>query len=163
QKYGDRIPLTWEMVVNDELGVFRGIDQNLAVAARDTEGTVTASALLNANRTALNTHVFKAGNGTAPVTAPLTRAPLHDAVPALEFQAREILTASEIRTTAADGSVSVSQNPVAGAVTLVVEPNLLLNTGSNAATTWFLLPAPNSARPAIVTGFLAGNETPDLR
>ena len=187
EKYGDRIPLTWEMVVNDELGVFRGIDQNLAVAARDTEGTVTASAFFNANRTGLNTQFFKGANGNAPESAPLTRASLQDAIqalstkkdeqgnplvrpnlvlvvpPTLEFQAREILTASEIRTTAADGSVSVSQNPVAGAVSLVVEPNLLLNTGSNAASTWFLLPAPNSARPAIVTGFLAGNETPDLR
>lgn len=187
QKYGDRIPLTWEMVVNDELGVFRGIDQALATAAVDTEGVVTASAFFNTARTGLNTGFFKTANGNAPESAPLTRAALMDAIqalsskrdedgrplarpqmvlvvpPTLEYQAREILGASEIRTTAADGSVSVSQNPVAGAVTLVVEPNLLMNTGSNAATTWFLLPAPNSARPAVVTGFLAGNEVPDLR
>lgn len=187
EKYGDRIPLTWEMVVNDELGVFRGIDQNLATAAVDTEGTVTASSFFNANRTGLNTQFFKSANGNAPESAPLTRASLQDAIqalstkrdendrpmvrpsmvlvvpPTLEYQAREILTASEIRTTDANGTVSVSQNPIAGAVTLVVEPNLLLNTGAKAATTWFLLPAPNSARPAVVTGFLAGNEVPDLR
>lgn len=187
QKYGDRLPLTWEMVVNDELGVFRNIDQNLATAAVDTEGIVTASAFLNTARTGLNTGFFKAANGNAPESAPLTRAALMDAIqelatkrdedgrplarpqlvlvvpPTLEYQAREILGASEIRTTDANGAVSVSQNPVAGAVTLVVEPNLLLNTGANSASTWLLLPAPNSARPAIVTGFLAGNETPDLR
>lgn len=186
-KYGDRLGLSWEMVVNDELGAFRGIDQSLAVAARDTEGTVTASAFFNAAKTGLNTQFFRAQNGNAPESAPLTRAALQDAIqelstkkdeqgnpltrpglvlvvpPTLEYQAREILSASEIRTTDANGAVSVSQNPVAGAVTLVVEPNLLLNTGSNAATTWFLLPAPNSARPAIVTGFLAGHEAPDLR
>lgn len=186
-KYGDRFGLSWEMVVNDELSAFRNIDQNLAAAARDTEGTTTASAFFNANRTGLNTQFFKTANGNAPESAPLTRKALQDAIqalstkkdedgrplvrpnlvlvvpPTLEYQAREILTATEIRTTAADGSVSVSQNPIAGAVTLVVEPNLLLNTGSNAATTWLLLPAPNSARPAVVTGFLAGHEAPDLR
>lgn len=187
EKHGDRIPLTWEMLVNDELGAFRGLDQRLAVSARDTEAIATASALLNPARSDVNTAFFKAANGNAPESAALTRTALQDAIqslstkkdedgrtlirpnmvlvvpPTLEYQAKAILSASEIRTTAADGSVEISQNPVAGAVSLVVDPNLLLNGNAKAATTWYLLPAPNSARPALVTGFLAGHESPDLR
>lgn len=184
EKYGDRIPLTWEMLINDELGVFRGLDQRLAVEARDTEGVATAGALMNAARTDVNTQFFK--GDAAPKNVPLTRDALQQAIqtlstkknevgqtlvrpnlvlvvpPTLEFQARAILTASEIRKTAGD-EVVVSANPVANALPLVVDPNLLLNTNKNAATTWYVLPAPNAQRPAVITGFLAGHESPDLR
>ena len=37
------------------------------------------------------------------------------------------------------------------------------STNAKAAKTWFLLPAPNTARPALVTAFMSGHETPDLR
>lgn len=185
-KYGDRIPLTWEMLVDDELGAFRNLDQRLAVEARDTEGTITAEALLAASKSGVNTSFFRASNGNAPETAPLARESLREALqvltrkkdsngnvlvrprirlvvpPTLEYQAQSILTASEIRTTVGD-TLEVSANPVAGAVDLVVDPNLLLNTAGNAESTWFLLPDPNTARPAVVTAFLAGNENPDLR
>lgn len=185
-KHGDRIGLSWEMFVNDELGAFRNLDQRLAAEARDTEGITAAGALLNANRTGLNTQFFKTANGNAPASDALSRAALKDALqnlaqkknsngqtliaprmklvvpPTLEYQAKEILGASEIRKTVGD-TTEISQNPVAGAVDLVVDPNLLINTGANAASTWFLLPAPNTARPAVVAAFLAGHETPDLR
>lgn len=188
EKYGKRLPLTWEMLVNDELGAFRNIHQVLAEAARELEGTVTTKALLKGDLKDVETGFFKTANGNAPESAPLTRKALQDAIqevttrktpdgkrvsrpalvlvvpPTLEMTAREILTASEIRRTDQTGNETiVSSNPVANAVTLVVEPNLLLNTHTAAATTWFLLPAPNQARPALVTGFLQGHETPDLR
>src|SRR5690606_23879799 len=57
-KYGERIGLSWEMLVNDELGAFRNLDQVLAADARFTEGTVTADALLNAGKSDLNTTFF---------------------------------------------------------------------------------------------------------
>lgn len=185
-KFGKRIPLTWEMVINDELGIFRNIDQGLGRAARQTEDKATAHALLAPNLSGVNTAFFKAANGNAPESAALSAKALQDALevlgqkkdanghvmvrprtvlvvpPTLEWKAREILTASEIRTV--DGQTTrVSANPLANSVDLVVEPRLLDNTVSNAATTWFLLPAPRSARPALVTGFLAGHEQPDLR
>lgn len=186
EKYGDRIPLTWEMVVNDQLGAFRNLDQRLAVEARDTEGVVAASALLKADRSDVNTYFFKTANGNAPQNVPLTRDNLQQAIqqlstkknelgqtlvrpnlvlvvpPTLEYQARAILTASEIRTTAGSETV-VSTNPVANALPLVVDPNLLLNTNSKAASTWYIVAAPNAVRPSIITGFLAGHEAPDLR
>ena len=181
EKHGERLPLTWEMVVNDELGAFRGLDQVIADDARFTEGTVTADALLNADRTDLNAAFF----GTVE-TAALTADNLEQAInglsqkrnsagqtlvrpqlvlvvaPGLEFLARQLVADVEIRTTSGNRT-TVTRNPLAGMVTVVVEPNLLRNTNAAANTTWLLLPDPNAARPAVVTGFLAGRETPDLR
>lgn len=186
RKYGRRLGLTYEMIVNDELGAFRNIHDTLAQAARDLEGTATADALLNGKRTDVNTDFFKAANGNAPESAALTRDALQEAIktvsqkrdvngrplvrpnlvlvvpPALEFKAREIVNASEIRV--AEGNTTVtSANILAGAVTVVVDPNLMRSTHAKAETTWFLLPAPNTARPALVTAFMSGHETPDLR
>lgn len=185
-KHGDRIGLSWEMIVNDELGAFRNLDQRLADEARDTEGVTVASALLNAARSDVNTDFFKSATGNAPQNVPLTQDNLQQALqglstkknengqpivrpglvlvvpPTLEYQARAILTAQEIRTV--DGNrTTVSQNPVANALPLVVDPNLGLNTNGKAASTWYVLPAPNSARPAVVAAFLAGQESPDLQ
>ncbi|MFC0673546.1 phage major capsid protein [Brachybacterium hainanense] len=180
-KYGDRFPLTWEMVINDELGAFRGLDQVLAADARYTEGTVTADALLNQDHTDLNTGFF----GTV-VNTPLTADSLQAAIeglsskrnaegqtmvrpelrlvvaPGLEFLAKQLVAAVEVRLTNGNRT-TVMNNPLAGMVQVVVEPNLLRNTNAKANTTWMLLPAPGAARPAIVTGFLAGHEAPDLR
>ncbi|EPH14675.1 hypothetical protein HMPREF1484_01984 [Dermabacter sp. HFH0086] len=186
RKYGRRLGLTYEMIVNDELGAFRNIHDTLAQAARDLEGTATADALLNGKRTDVNTDFFKAANGNAPESAALTRKSLQEAIetvsqkrdvngrplvrpnlvlvvpPALEFQAREIVNASQIRRTDGDTEVT-SANILAGAVTVVVDPNLMRSTHAKASKTWFLLPAPNTARPALVTAFMSGHETPDLR
>lgn len=186
EKYGDRFGLSWEMFVNDELGAFRGLDQRLAVEARETEGITVTSALLNPAKNGLNTTFFKAGNNNAPASVALSRGAVQDALqslavkknssgqalvrprmrlvvpPTLEYQARQILTASEIRTVAGDVT-EVSSNPVAGAIDLVVDHNLLINTNAKAAGTWFLLPAPDSAHPAVVAAFLQGQENPDLR
>lgn len=186
EKYGDRFGLSWEMFVNDELGAFRGLDQRLAVEARDTEGIAVTSALLNPKKDGLNTTFFKAANDNAPASVALSRGAVQDALqslavkknsngqalvrprmklvvpPTLEYQARQILTASEIRTVTGDVT-EVSANPVAGAVDLVVDHNLLINSNSKASGTWFLLPAPDSAHPAVVAAFLQGQEAPDLR
>lgn len=186
RKYGRRLGLTYEMIVNDELGAFRNIHDTLAQAARDLEGTATADALLNGKRTDVNTDFFKTANGNAPESAALTRDALQEAIktvsqkrdvngrplvrpnlvlvvpPALEFKAREIVNASEVRVTNGNTEVT-SANILAGAVNVVVDPNLMRSSHAKAETTWFLLPAPNTARPALVTAFMSGHETPDLR
>lgn len=186
KKYGRRLPLTWEMIVNDELGAFRNLHEVLAFAASEHEGIVTAEALMNGAKSDVNTAFFKSANSNAPESAALDAASLQAAIeavsqrktrdgkivarphlvlvvpPTLEFKARELLTATEIRRVVGDETI-VSQNPLANSLTLVVEPNLLLNTNSKAATTWFVLPAPNPARPALVTGFMSGRTAPDIR
>lgn len=187
-KFGDRIPLTWEMIVNDELGAFRGLPNRLAVAARETEDVEVAKSLFNAGGTNLNTQFFSAGNGNAPANLPLTGDNLAAALqtlrtrkdkdsrpiivptailmvsPALENTARRILEASEIRVTEG-GVTTVQSNYLRDSVTLVVNPWLSLAAPgySNLDTTWFLLPPTNSPRPAFVAAFLRGHGAPDLR
>lgn len=187
-KYGNRIPLTWEMLVNDELDAFRDLPTRLATAARETEDVITARCLFNANGTGLNTAFFKAANGNAPDNKALTSENLEAAlsaisqrkdsdgrpvvlagtvlmVPAaLEMTARRILEATEIRRTVGD-TTTIEPNYLRGVVQLVVNPWLPIAAPgfSGVHDTWFVLPSPSSARPAVVTAFLRGHETPDLR
>jgi hypothetical protein len=187
EKYGTRFPLTWEMLVNDDLDAFRDAPQRLATAARETEDIVAVKSLVAADGNGVNTNFFKSANGNAPTALPLTDANLEAALttistkrdgdnrpiilagailmvpPALEMTARRILQATEIRRTS--GSVTtIEENFLAGVVRLVVNPWLsVVNTGSKSATTWYVLPDPNAGRPAVVQAFLRGNETPDLR
>lgn len=188
-KYGARIPLTWEMLVNDELDAFRNLPARLGAAAVETEDVTVARTLFNSNGTGLNTSFFKSANGNAPGNVPLTSENLEAALsaigtrkdsegrpiivsaavlmvpPSLEMKARRILEASEVRRTAADGTVTIESNYLRGIVRLVVNPWLTLAAPgfSKLPTTWFLLPAPDGPRPAIVSAFLRGNEQPDLR
>ncbi|HET8985231.1 MAG TPA: hypothetical protein VFN03_05685 [Trueperaceae bacterium] len=90
--------------------------------------------------------------------------------PSLALTAQEIAqgtTYLRVRTVA-DGS-EIRQNissPVAGRFTVVESPWLpLIDTSANAATTWYLIPAGGQTErgPAIVTAFLRGHETPEVR
>jgi hypothetical protein len=190
RKRGAVIPLTWEVFINDELGAFRGLPNRLAVAARETEDIVTVDALLNPSRTGLNTQFFRAANGNAPTALPLTRENVRTAlagikarkvdgdrpltfgtekpvllVPqALEEQARIITAPVTVRSTDSDGNTIEETNQLGSLVNVVVDPWLdVRNTGPNAATTWFILPAPSAPRKGLVTAFLRGHGNPDLR
>lgn len=180
-KFGDRIGLSWEMLINDELGAFRTLDRTLADDAVYTEGTVTTDALLNSARNDLNTSFFGTVANDA-LTADSLRAAIEAlsskrnaagqtlvrpelrlvVAPGLRFLAEELVASVEVRTTNGNRT-TVARNPLAGLVQVVEEPNLLRNTNAKANSTWLLLPAPGSVRPALVTGFLQGHETPDLR
>lgn len=90
--------------------------------------------------------------------------------PSLALTAQEIAqgtTYLRVRTLA-DGS-EIRQNvssPVAGRFTVVESPWLpLIDNSANAATTWYLIPAGGQTDrgPAIVTAFLRGHETPEVR
>lgn len=185
-KYGNRIPLTWEMLKNDELDAFRNLPSRLATAARETEDRTALLPLFNSGQTGLNTGFFT--GAAAPGTAKLTSESLEAALenistrkdaegrpiiltgailmvpPALELQARRILNASEIRRTVGDVT-TVESNYLSGVVELVVNPwlSVVAPGFSNVNTTWFVLPSTSSANPALVTAFLSGEETPDLR
>lgn len=186
-KRGARIPLTWEMIVNDDLDAFRDLPNRLAIAASETESYLAAGLLVKAN--GVNADFFKSANGNAPTGLPLTSENLQAALtaistrrdkdkrpiivtaarlvvpPALEMQARRILEATEIRVTdPATNTTSIMGNFLKGVVELVVDPWLtVIDQSANANTTWFLLPDPAGPRPALAVGFLRGHETPDLR
>jgi len=186
-KRGARIPLTWEMVVNDDLDAFRDLPERLAQGARDTESHTAVSQLVNAS--GVNTAFFNSANGNAPTSLALTADNLDQAItavstrkdsekrpivipgfvllvpPALETQALRIVNATEFELTdAATGQKLRVGNYLRGKVTVVVDPWLtVVATDNKAATRWFLLPAPTTPRPAVTVGFLRGHEDPDLR
>lgn len=201
-KFGGRFQISWESIVNDELGQLRDLPGSLAAAARDTESRVAAQLLTDGtgpngaifNATAWgrtfneDTSTFSGGSSNLLTANPaLTTDALTAALnaigqrkdlegrpilvqgyvlvvpPALEFTARKILDATEIRVV--EGSQTIIMgNWLAGKVRLVVDPWLtVLDTGPQAATTWYVVPDPQSARPALYVGFLRGHETPDLR
>src|SRR5690606_22282900 len=60
---------------------------------------------------------------------------------------------------------TIEGNYMRGVVTLVENPWLpIVGTGfSNVNSTWFVLPSTTSQNPALVQGFMVGEETPDLR
>ena len=201
-KYGGVFQISWESIINDELGELEDLPGNLAVASRNTE-TVTAVKLLTAGN-GPNPAYFGAqawGRTYDPVTDTwsggqsnlisgnpvLSQTSLEGALdaisqrldpeglpimveayklvvpPALETTARRILDALEIRIT--DGNTTtVIKNSVSGRVQLVVDHWLpIIDKSANANKTWYLLPSPQSSRPALFLAFLRGHETPDLR
>lgn len=151
---------------------------------------IDAESALKGEATAsnVNTNFFKSANGNAPTSLALTREnlktvldgmavkkdpvtkrviPRPDVVvvipKALEPQMLSIIRPSEVRYDDGNGTVTVETNDLAS-VTYVVEPMLdFVNTNAKAATTWFVLPKPRSARPAMWVAKLAGHEQPDLR
>jgi hypothetical protein len=64
QKYGDRFALSWEMIVNDNLGQFVDLPDRLATAARETEDRVAAA--LVASPTGPNAALFNANAVRGP-------------------------------------------------------------------------------------------------
>lgn len=201
-KYGGIFQVTWESIINDELGELEGLPGKLGVAARNTETTAATGLLTDGNgphgtywsATAWgrtydpDTDTWSGGSsnllaGNPALTADSLTAAL-DAIsqrvdpegipivveafklvvpPALETTARKILEATEIRITVG-GQTTIVNNWLSGRVQLVVDHWLpVIDKGANAATTWYLLPAPNSSRPALFVAFLRGHEVPDLR
>lgn len=160
-----------------------------AIAAVSNLLLVDAASALKGEATAtdVNTAFFKAGNGNAPAALPLNRANLKTVLEgmatkkdpvtkrvvarpdmvlvipkALEGMALSIIRPTVVRTTV--GGVEVEEGNEFANLSYVVEPMLdFVNTHAKAATTWFLVPKPKSARPALWVAKLAGHEQPDLR
>lgn len=184
-KRGGRFHITFEDIVNDDLDELRGLPADLAQGARDTEDYVAASLLVGT--AGVNADFFKADNGNAVDTKPLTLENLDAALtaisqrrgpdgrlivntaavlvvpPGLATQARRILASSEIRRTEG-GVTTVESNYLSGMVRLVVNPWLsFIDSSATAGSSWFLLPDTNARRKALAVAFLRGHENPDLR
>ena len=192
-KFGARLPLTWEMIINDDLGAFQSAPQRLAQAARDTEdklatrlyasATGPVSAFFTASGGTVDNKVLNVDNLSAALTTIATRRDSDNrpimirafvlvVPPALEVAAHNIVNATLIRLRNDASSASQARdievtNWLAGKVEIVTNPWLPVidtsGSGANAAKTWYLFPAPTTPRPALVMGFLRGHEEPDLR
>lgn len=177
-KFGRRFGFSWEALVNDDIDELQQIPARFAQAAALTEDR-EALAMIADSAGKPNANFFKTANGNKAGTAKLTADSLETAIqtvstkkdtegnivapgslilvvgPALQFTAERLLTSSEIRTVSGDVT-TVQANYLTGKVKLVVLSRL---PGSS----WFILPAPGQARPAVAVAFLRGWETPDLR
>lgn len=176
-KTGEQFGYSFEARVNDQLNELRKVPESWAGKAVATEDFASLEALANPLTGAPNTTTFNAGNGNLG-SAALSESALEAAIvhvttqtddegnllypgalqlvvgPALQFTARRILNAVEVRHTTGD-TTTVGPNPYSG-ITLTVLDNL-------PGTAWFVLPLPSTPRPAFYTAFLVGYEQPDVR
>lgn len=185
-KFGNIFKLTFELLKNDDLDELKNLPDDLAQGAIETENKAAFSAFITSGGP--STAFFKAANGNAPTNLPLTRANVQAAYvaiskrkdkngnpariastklllvvpPALLFEAEQIVSTPTIPNP--EGGAGMIPNPLAGKFEVVVEDYLtIINTSNKADGTWYILPAPSSARPALVVAKMRGEENPDLR
>lgn len=190
QKYGALVDISWETLINDDLGALDSAPQDLSQSVIDSQEAFVAEVIndglsnpgLEVNEA---TNFFHADHDNLTSDL-LDRDALNDAVvelrsrrddnnnpiviramtlvvpPSLTDQANEILDTREYRVADGDNTRIISGNGVY--TDLRVETNYWLPTYLSAGqqNAWFLFASPSSARPAIEVGFLRGNESPAL-
>lgn len=172
---------SFEAQVNDDLDQLLLVPQQMPQMAAETEDDRGLRQLINLETGALNTAFFNVGNGnigtlkltptnlqTVITTLRTKRDPRTKALipvgtlqlvvgPALEFEAQRILTATEWRTTDAEGRQVIEKNPLRGKVELVVNEKQI-------GESWIVMPKPGTTiRAPFWQAFLTGYETPDFR
>lgn len=191
-KKGKRFQLTWETIINDDLGVMTRLPRNLAVSARNSEEVFATRLFVSS--TGPNATFFSAGNGNlltghpvlsvSALTAAFTAlAAQTDAdgnpilvdvavlmvPPALEVTAQNIINATEILA-ATGGGAGLTEpdqlrvaNWMRNKVSLVVNPWLPIVDTTSGNSAWYLLQSPGGmGRPISEIGFLRGYEAPQL-
>lgn len=189
-KYGRRIKISWESIINDDLGELRSLPDRLAKAARMTEEKFASG--LYAGASGPDATFFATGHANH-MTAKLSTGSLQAAMaliwaqkdvdgnpiytgklrlvvpPSLSITAKNILNATEIwsATGGGDGTGTNqlrAQNWVPQEVADVqTNPWLpILATSANGDSSWYLFADPGVGRPAMEVGFLRGNEAPAL-
>lgn len=177
-KKGARIRWSWEMQVNDDLNAFQRAPGQLSRGARSTEDHTVTSVLADSSgpkawlsptggalsQDALNTGLEKLNTAVDVDGNPIdVGTPVLVIPPALQLQAQAILRATEIRQT------SGSKTSIQAGNGLLLTPEVVVNRWlpaidtTHGSTAWYLLPGPDSPRPAVFAAFLMGHETPELR
>ncbi|MCK5610012.1 Mu-like prophage major head subunit gpT family protein [Candidatus Pacearchaeota archaeon] len=188
EKYGRQLDISWENIINDDLGAFNDIPDRLAHACSNTEEWFITNLYWAA--AGPRAAFFSAANGGAAVgTAVLTIAALENAVeamaafvdpagepilnrpkylvvgPALEFTARQILTSALkmwVEGTGANPTVHPTTNVIAKyGLQLIVNPWIPIVDTTTGATTWALFSDPKQI-PAGEFGQLRGHENPQI-
>jgi hypothetical protein len=184
-KTGRVYDLTFELRKNNDYSDLMDFPGRLATAARNTEDAKVFEKFVTA--AGPNTAFFKAGNGNAPAALPLTRDNVQAAVkaiwkrknregvpfralgtklllvtsPALSFEA-EMAVAPTIADP--NGGPNPIPNPLFGKVRAVVSDRIgIIDQSAKADTTWYILPDPASANPALYKATMLGEEQPDIR
>ena len=184
-KTGRTYGLTFELRKNNDYSELMDFPGRLATAARNTEDAKVFGAFVT--KAGPNTDFFKAGNGNAPTALPLNRDNVQAAVkaiwkrknregvpfralgtklllvtaPSLSFEA-EMAVAPTIADP--NGGPNPIANPLYGKVEAVVSERLgIIDQSAKADTTWYIIPDPRSANPALYKATMLGEEQPDIR
>lgn len=189
QKYAKGAKISFEALMNDDLGAFEEIPDRLGRGGARTVSRFATTLYVDTNGP--HASLYTGGNGNIITGDPaLDISSLSDAYgqirtatdadgqpimiesvvlvvpPQLEVVARNILEAVDVRMTSAGGASGqelVVRNWVGSALTLVVDPYIpIVAATANGDTSWFLFASPSVGRPALEVGFLNGFAEPQL-
>lgn len=187
QKYGRAISISWEALVNDDLGAFDSIPARFARAANRAELKFVTSLFVDSSGPHASVYTGARGNivannpaldieGLEAAFAQLAALTDGDGdpiviegvelvvPPQLEITAQNILNALQIEVASGSGSSQtiVAQNWMRGRVRLNVNPYIPVIATTNGDTSWFLFGNPTAGRPALEVAHLRGHESPAL-
>jgi len=182
KKYGRQFDISWETLINDDLGALKDTPERFARAAVRTEHRLVTG------QYARNATIFSVARGNASALVP-SIANLETAVaamtnyqdannepimnrpkylvcrPADEFTWRQILTSATKMWTESAGGAAVAY-PTANVISqaglqLVVDPYLAIYGGADLATQWYLFADPSEIA-AFEFAHLQGHERPEI-
>ncbi len=187
KKYGRRLDLSWEAMVDDDLDAFRRNPERLARAARrsesrfvtdlfvgasgpdstlyDSSNTITGNPALDLDGLQKGIQMFseQVDDDGEPVWFEALELVVP---PALEVTAYNIINAIQIEMTSKGGSASqklIAKNWMASRVNVNVNPYIPILASSNENTSWFLFGSQTTdSRPALELAKLRGYEEPAL-
>lgn len=186
-KYEAGFAQSWETMINDDLGAFMRLPQDLADSVRDSEEAFVTELFCDENGPHAS-HYTSANDNLLTGNPPLTRDALQEAITklmkrkddngnpivvqgvrlvvgtGLALTAQEIINTTEYRVVDANGNVRIIRgNGVAA--NLGIDVNYWIDsiaTSANADTSWWVFADPNGVRPALEFGRLRGHEAPAL-
>ena len=190
-KYGKIIPISWEALINDDLGAFQDLPARLGKSARRTEEKLATE--LFVNTTGPHSSLYTGGTNQITSNPVLSINALQTAMgylltqedsdgepivvermilvvpPQLQVTAYNILNAVQIWAKTEGGGTSAQELVVgnwvknAGIVETVTNFYIpQVASSSNGSTSWFLFADPNAGRAALELGFLIGHEQPEV-
>jgi len=166
-KYGRQFDMSWETMINDDLGALRDTPERFARACRHTEHRIMTTLYARLSIASLETGVETMLAFTDQVGEPIFARPKYLVVgPSLEMTARQILTSStKMWTDDAGGVLAASPtNNVIGqyGLQLVVDPYLpIVNTGNDQYSQWYLFCDPADLA-SLEGAHLTGHEMPEI-
>jgi phage major head subunit gpT-like protein len=188
KKFGRKVKLAWEAMINDDLNALQEIPQRLGRAARRTESRFATKLYVDSDGPndslfdsdniidsnpalsidALQSGMELIGNATDENGEPIAIEMIHLVVPpSLEIAANNILNATQLEITGSSAGGSSNQqlnvaNWMKNRLKLSVDPYIPIVATSNGNTSWFLFADPGNNRPAIEMGFLRGHTEPEI-
>ncbi len=187
RKRGRQFDISWETMINDDLGALKDTPNRFAMAAMRTEHrVVTTIYASDVGAHAANANLYQVGvNAAATLFSinalevgiqqmnmftdeggePIMATPKFLVVPpALEFTARQVLTSATKHVATGVAGVPYPTNNVVSqlGLTLIVDKYLpIVNTGNDQHTQWYLFSDPNDIA-AIEAAHLTGHERPEI-